>query len=140
MAEKRRVLIVEDNEDHGLLLSILLRRNHYDVLVAETAEKARQVLAAHGPERIGAILLDLMLPAGEDGLSLARALRRQDDWKRVPIIAVTALLYDSERVNVFEAGCDAHVVKPVSTNALLAILSLYISGQKETDALRWALG
>jgi len=129
MSEGNYVLIVEDDDDSRVLFSTILTRNHYAVMVAETADKARKILATH-PKKIGAILLDLMLPGGEDGLSLARSLRKQDNWREVPIIAVTARLFDAEQGNVFEAGCNAHLAKPIVARDLLDILSLYMGSEK----------
>jgi CheY-like chemotaxis protein len=127
MADDNYVLIVEDDDDARLLFKTILTRNHYSVLVAETAEKARKVLETH-VKRVNAILLDLTLPGGEDGLSLARYLRQQEAWKHVPIIAITARLFDHDRGNVFAAGCNAHLAKPVVARDLLDVLSLYLGG------------
>jgi CheY-like chemotaxis protein len=126
MTEGNYVLIVEDDDDARQLFKTILTRNHYSVLVAETAEKARKMLETH-VKRVDAILLDLTLP-GEDGLSFARSLREQEAWKHVPIIAITARLFDHDRGNVFAAGCNAHLAKPVVARDLLDILSLYVGG------------
>ena len=126
MPEDNYVLIVEDDDDARLLFKTILTRNHYSVLVAETAEKARKVL--EHVKRVNAILLDLTLPGGEDGLSFARYLRQQEAWKHVPIIAITARLFDHDRGNVFAAGCNAHLAKPVVARDLLDVLSLYLGG------------
>jgi CheY-like chemotaxis protein len=127
MPDDNYVLIVEDDDDARLLFKTILTRNHYSVLVAETAERARKVLETH-VKRVNAILLDLTLPGGEDGLSLARYLRQQEAWKHVPIIAITARLFDHDRGNVFAAGCNAHLAKPVVARDLLDVLSLYLGG------------
>jgi len=127
MTEDNYVLIVEDDDDARLLFKTILTRNHYSVLVAETAEKARKILETH-VKRVDAILLDLTLPGGEDGLSFARSLREQEAWKKVPIIAITARMFDHDRGNVFAAGCNAHLAKPIVASDLLDVLSLYVGG------------
>ncbi len=127
MMEDNYVLIVEDDDDARQLFKTILTRNKYSVLVAETAAKARKLLATH-VNKVNAILLDLTLAGGEDGLSLARSLRQQDAWKKVPIIAVTARLFDHDRGNVFAAGCNAHLAKPIVASELLDLLSLYLGG------------
>ena len=127
MTEDNYVLIVEDDDDARLLFKTILTRNRYAVLMAETAEKARKILEAH-VKKVNAILLDITLPGGEDGLSLARSLRKQEAWKNVPIIAVTARLFDHDRGNVFAAGCNAHLAKPIVARDLLDVLSLYVGG------------
>jgi CheY-like chemotaxis protein len=120
--EGKYILIVEDDDDARLVFSIVLGR-HYPVLTAESAAEARKLLAEHR-RHVRAIILDILLPGGEDGLSLARWLRTQADWKDVPIIAVTAVLFADQR-NVFEAGCNAHIAKPVRPSDLVDIVSLY---------------
>ena len=129
MTEGNYVLIIEDDDDARLLFKTILTRNHYSVLMAETAEKARKVLETH-VKRVDAILLDLTLPGGEDGLSLARSLRQQEAWQNVPIIAITARLFDHDQGNVFAAGCNAHLAKPVIARDLLDVLSLYVGPPK----------
>jgi CheY-like chemotaxis protein len=126
MRNDRYVLVVEDDDDARLLFKTILTRNHYSVLVAETAEKARRLLETH-VEKVTAILLDITLP-GEDGLSFARSLREQEAWRSVPIIAITARLFDNDRGNVFAAGCNAHLAKPIVASDLLDVLALYVSG------------
>jgi len=127
MNKDEYVLIVEDDDDARLLFKTILTRNHYSVLVAETAERARKVLETH-VKKVSAILLDISLPGGEDGLSLARSLRKQDAWKSVPIIAITARLFDHDSGNVFAAGCNAHLAKPIVARDLLDVLALYVGG------------
>jgi two-component system, sensor histidine kinase and response regulator len=128
MPDDKYVLIVEDDDDARLLFKTILVRNHYPVLVAETAEKARKILETH-VKRVDAILLDLTLRGEEDGLSLARYLREQEAWKDVPIIAITARMFDHDRGNVFAAGCNAHLAKPVVARDLLDVLSLYVRAE-----------
>ncbi|HSD09845.1 MAG TPA: response regulator [Candidatus Binatia bacterium] len=118
---------MEDDDDARLLFKTILTRNHYSVLVAETAEKARKLLETH-VKKVNAILLDITLPGGEDGLSFARSLREQEAWRSVPIIAVTARLFDHDGGNVFAAGCNAHLTKPIVARDLLDVLALYVSG------------
>jgi CheY-like chemotaxis protein len=123
MADDTYVLVVDDDEDTRVLLSTILTRNHYKPLVAENAEKARSVLAGN-VGKISAILLDITMPT-EDGLSFARAIRKQTAWRKVPIIAVTASVFDTEGTNVIKAGCNAHLTKPIFARDLIDILKLY---------------
>jgi CheY-like chemotaxis protein len=125
------VLIVEDDDDARLLFKTILSRNRYSVLTAETAEKAHDLLEAH-VDRVSAILLDITLPGSEDGLSFARSLRAQDAWKGVPIIAITARMFDNDGGNVFAAGCNAHLAKPVRADDLLEVLALYVGGKRRS--------
>jgi len=122
VGEQKYVLIVEDDDDARLVFTTILKR-HYPVLATDSAEKAREILAAH-PRAIRAIVLDLILGGGEDGLSFARSLRAEEMWRDVPIIAVTAVLFADDR-NVFDAGCNAHIAKPVRGSDLVEIVSLY---------------
>jgi len=68
------------------------------------------------------ILMDLRMPV-VDGLAATRALRRQPACSITPIVAVTAAAFDADRDAALEAGCNAHLPKPVSRDALLNTLA-----------------
>jgi two-component system, OmpR family, response regulator len=107
------VLLVEDEPTIREPLATYLSRNAIRVSTAESAEAARQVLAAHG---VDLVLLDIMLP-GEDGLSLCRSLRATTE---IPVIMITARAEETERIVGLEIGADDYVTKPFNARELLA--------------------
>jgi DNA-binding response OmpR family regulator len=107
------ILVVDDEKPVADLLVYNLRKAHYEVLVASDGREALRLARQSDPDLI---LLDLMLPE-VDGLDVCRELRRTS---RVPIIMLTALGEETDRVVGLELGADDYVTKPFSVRELLA--------------------
>ncbi len=117
---------MDDDVDTQQYMRIALRQR-YDVVIAASGKEMRQVLDAR-PD-VALVLMDLALDAEEDGLTLTRYLRGQERWRRIPIIAVTALAAPEDRERALEAGCDDYVPKPVSRRDLFAKIDALVSRQ-----------
>jgi DNA-binding response OmpR family regulator len=109
----RQVLVVDDEPMLRSLLSRLLRMEGYDVLEAEDGQAALNIVRAKEPDLV---LLDVMLPA-RDGLDVLGDLRRTSN---VPVILVSALGEEADRVLGLKLGADDYVVKPFSAAELSA--------------------
>jgi two-component system, OmpR family, KDP operon response regulator KdpE len=110
-----RVLVVDD-EPHTLrALKASLRGAGYEVDTADTAEGALTAAALAPPD---AVILDLVLPDGR-GTDVARELRT---WSSVPIIVLSVVGDESEKVAALDAGADDYVTKPFGVDELLARL------------------
>jgi two-component system, OmpR family, response regulator len=107
------LLIVDDDRETCRLLSKFLTRHGYRVSLAPDGRAMMQALAT---ARINLIILDLMLP-GEDGLSLCRRLRAQST---VPIIMLTAIGEETDRIIGLEMGADDYLPKAANPRELLA--------------------
>ncbi|MFO7982147.1 MAG: response regulator transcription factor [Desulfuromonadales bacterium] len=112
---KKRILIVEDEEDILALVHYNLVKEGYDVECVNSGEEGYQ--KAHSLPDL--ILLDLMLP-GIDGLEVCRRLKKEPETKSVPIIMLTAKGEESDVVAGLELGADDYIAKPFSTRVLLA--------------------
>jgi two-component system KDP operon response regulator KdpE len=110
-----RVLVVDDEPQILRALEITLRREGYEVDTARTAGEALSAAAARPPE---AVILDLLLPDGS-GTSVCRELR---EWSAVPILVLSAVEEEAEKVAALDAGADDYVTKPFSVEELLARL------------------
>jgi two-component system response regulator RegX3 len=108
-----RVLIVEDEESFSDALSFLLRREGFEVTVAESGPNALEEFDRDGSDLV---LLDLMLP-GLDGLEVCRQLRQRSS---VPVIMLTAKDSEVDKVVGLELGADDYVTKPFSSRELVA--------------------
>ena len=113
MPNAPHVLVVDDDREIRDLLAGFLRRHGYRI---ETAADGREMFAALGAGRFDLIVLDLMLP-GEDGLSLCRRVRADSD---LPIIMLTAVGEDTDRIVGLEVGADDYLPKPFNPRELLA--------------------
>jgi DNA-binding response OmpR family regulator len=119
MAEKYKILIVDDNPANLELLAAFLLPNGFMVLKASGGKVA---IEAAKSERPNAILLDIMMP-GMDGLQVCEVLRSDPDFNRVPIIMVTAKDKAADIVQSLEKGADDYIVKPISQKDLIEKLN-----------------
>ncbi len=113
MSESPHLLVVDDNRDVRDALKQYLVKHGQRVSTAESAAAARHVLERHA---IDLVILDIMMPR-EDGLSLCRELRARGT---VPIILLTALAEETDRIIGLEMGADDYVTKPFAPRELLA--------------------
>ncbi|KRA50270.1 response regulator [Pseudoxanthomonas sp. Root630] len=109
----KRILVVEDDPDGAGILEAYLRKDGFEVAIASDGERALQLHAQWRPDLI---LLDVMLPkrSGTDVLAL---IRRSSD---VPVIMVTAVGDESDKLGALRYGADDYVVKPYSPKEVLA--------------------
>ncbi|NJO38563.1 MAG: response regulator [Rhizobiales bacterium] len=113
MDDSPHILVVDDHRDIRELVQKYLARNGYRVSVADGGASMKKILAASG---IDLVVLDLMMP-GEDGLTLCRDLRAGSD---LPVIILTAMGEETDRVVGLEMGADDYLVKPFNPRELLA--------------------
>jgi two-component system KDP operon response regulator KdpE len=110
-----RVLVVDDEPQILRALQTNLRGAGYDVVTAANAEDALAEAAMRPPD---AVILDLVLPDGH-GTEVARQLRR---WSHAPILVLSAVGDEQEKVAALDAGADDYVTKPFGVDELLARL------------------
>ncbi len=115
MSGRQRVLVVDDEPQILRALRTSLRAAGYEVETAETAEAALAEAAMRPPD---AVILDLVLPDGS-GTDVCRELRT---WTAAPVIVLSAVGDESEKVAALDAGADDYVTKPVGIDELLARL------------------
>ena len=113
MQAEPHILVVDDDREIRELLSRFLRKNGMRVSVAADGREMKRLLAE---AKVDLIILDRVMP-GEDGLSLCRELR---SLSRVPIILLTLLGADTDRIVGLGAGADDYVQKPFNPHELLA--------------------
>jgi two-component system KDP operon response regulator KdpE len=111
----QRVLVVDDEPQILRALGTTLRGAGYEVETAATAETALAVAAASPPE---AVILDLVLPDGS-GTDVCRELRT---WSEAPVIILSAVGEEREKIAALDAGADDYVTKPFGVDELLARL------------------
>ncbi|MTV37746.1 response regulator [Duganella radicis] len=112
---KRKILVVDDDQKIRSLLKTYLEKNQFEVLLAEDGASFRAVLEAEA-DALSLIILDVMLPDA-DGFGLCRLVRQRSN---VPIIMLTAIAEETDRVVGLELGADDYMGKPCSPRELLA--------------------
>lgn len=114
-----RILVVDDNKDAATMLGMLLETSGHQVLIEHDS---RQALEIARKETLDLCLIDIGLPE-MDGNELAAHLRQQARTAHCTLIAVTGYGQESDRARSLTAGFDHHLVKPVDTQKLFAILA-----------------
>jgi two-component system KDP operon response regulator KdpE len=115
VSARPRVLVCDDEPQILRALRITLRDGGCDVIAATTAAEALDAAALQAPD---AAILDLVLPDG-DGIEITRTLRA---WSALPIIVLSAIGEEEQKVRALEAGADDYVTKPFSPRELMARL------------------
>lgn len=136
MADKRKILVVDDEEDLRDLISYNLAKEGFDVT---TATDGAEALSAIRKTHFDLVVLDLMLP-GLQGMELCRIIRNNPKTENLPIIMLTAKGEEVDRILGLETGADDYISKPFSPRELIARIRAVLrrTAQKfqESTALR----
>lgn len=117
--ERKKILVVEDNESNSQLIKEMLE-DRFDLVFAKDGEQSMTVFAKETPDLV---LMDINLPI-KDGYQATADIRRLS--KSVPIIAVTAYAQQSDRQKVMTSGFTDYLAKPVEEEALIAKIRRYL--------------
>ncbi len=127
-----RILVVDDLEPNVRLLRAKLESEYYEVLTATSGFEALEVAHAEQPDLI---LLDVMMP-GMDGFETCRRLKDNPAARHIPVVMVTALDQQEDRVAGLRAGADDFLTKPIDDIALLARVRSLLRLKTVMDELR----
>lgn len=127
----RRLLVAEDNELNREIAVYLLQEAGAVVDQAADGKEAVEMFAASAPGTYDAVLMDVMMPE-LDGLSATRAIRGMDrPDARLPIIAMTANLFDEDVAACLAAGMDAHIPKPLEAGQMIRTIAEWLERKKQ---------
>ncbi|MBN1372951.1 MAG: response regulator [Anaerolineaceae bacterium] len=115
MSSQKLIFHVEDNPDNRLLVRRLLTAFGYQVVEAENASQALEVLKTTQPDLI---LMDINMP-DMDGYTLTIQLKSRPELMDVPIIAITANAMRGDRERTLDAGCDGYIEKPIDIDKFI---------------------
>jgi two-component system cell cycle response regulator DivK len=121
--KRKRILIVEDDRLSLIVLRQLLTAQGYEIL--QSSEGWDGINRARN-EQPDLIVMDINLP-DISGLDATLLLRKDDQTKNIPIIAVTAFVTPADKANALRSGCDAYIAKPVNMNNLLGTVEAFLS-------------
>ncbi|MCA1853303.1 MAG: response regulator [Beggiatoa sp.] len=116
---RRRVLVVDDNEDSAETLALALQLEGYDVETAHGGQQALELAERFLPEMV---LLDIGMP-GIDGYEVARSIRAQPWGADMLLVAQTGWGQEEDRRRTREAGFDAHMTKPLDHSRLMSLMA-----------------
>ncbi|MBF0177998.1 MAG: response regulator [Magnetococcales bacterium] len=129
-----RILLVDDSDDNRLLVETYLKNDAY---MLRTAPNGLAALDTMGKHPFDLVLMDVQMPI-MDGHAATRAWRRkeeQDGLPRLPIIALTAYALQEDITQSLEAGCDAHMAKPIKKKTLLEMIQRHARPQQTFSIL-----
>ena len=127
-----RVLVVDDIAANLKLLEARLNAEYYEVALANSGPEALRLAHSWAPD---VILLDVMMP-GMDGYEVCRLLKASPLTSYIPVVMITALVDQTERVRGLEAGADDFLSKPVDHATLFARLRALLRTKQVLDAFR----
>ena len=115
----KRILVAEDNDSNYMLMTYILKK-HYDFFRARNGEEAVKLATEEKPDLV---LMDIKMPL-MDGLTATRHIKAS--LPDLPVVALTANAFDTDRMQAMEAGCCDFLSKPVSSEKCLAVIAKYI--------------
>lgn len=118
VGRRTRVVVIADNQDSREMLCELLTRHGFDCKSSDRGDAGLTLIRETQPD---VALIDIGLP-GMDGFEVARSVRRDPTLKRAHLVALTGYGQEADRTSALGAGFDAHMVKPVSPDALVRLL------------------
>jgi CheY-like chemotaxis protein len=119
----QKVLLVDDDARNIFALSSVLERRGMHVLTATTGREAIALLESTSDVAI--VLMDIMMPE-MDGYQTMEVIRKKAEFRRLPIIALTAKAMKGDREKCLEAGASDYLAKPVNTEQLLSALRMWL--------------
>ncbi|HYC53961.1 MAG TPA: HAMP domain-containing protein [Candidatus Binatia bacterium] len=119
----KKVLVVDDDVRNIFALSSVLERRGMEVLTADNGHTAIETL--DNTPGIAIVLMDIMMPE-MDGYQTMHAIRQKAEFRRLPIVALTAKAMKGDREKCLEAGASDYLAKPVNTEQLLSALRLWL--------------
>jgi two-component system, cell cycle response regulator DivK len=120
-----KILLVEDNEMNRDMLSRRLERRGYEIVIAVDGQQGVDLAKSVSPDLI---LMDMSLPV-IDGWEATRQLKALAEFKRIPIIALTAHAMSGDREKALEAGCDDYDTKPIELPRLLGKIDTLLAAR-----------
>jgi CheY-like chemotaxis protein len=126
--EGRRILVVEDDARNIFALSSVLEPKGAKVAIARNGREAVDVLsrtAGNRREAIDLVLMDIMMPE-MDGFTAMREIRKRPEWKKLPIIALTAKAMKDDQDKCLAAGANDYIAKPLDVEKLLSLVRVWM--------------
>jgi len=118
---KKRILVVEDNEQNLYLATFLLKKNGYEVIAARNGLEAIEKAKAEKPDMI---LMDMQFPE-MDGYEATKRIKGIPELSHIPIIAVTSYAMVGDREKVLAAGCVGYIEKPIIPETFVSEIEKY---------------
>ena len=127
-ATQIKILIVEDNQDSRELVVKVLKNKGYQMIEAVDGEEALEKTANDKPN---IILMDISIPK-LDGYEVAKRLKEHKEFKKIPIVALTAHAMRGDREKFISVGFEGYISKPINVHELPNQIRAYLKGKRES--------
>jgi two-component system cell cycle response regulator DivK len=126
---KRKIVVIEDDEQSLYLTTFILEQNGYEVIQARNGKDG--IEAVRGEQPI-LVLLDIQLP-GMSGYEVIQSLREGADTGHIPLVAVTSFAMPGDREGILAAGCRGYVEKPINPETFMWEVEEYFADRPQGD-------
>jgi CheY-like chemotaxis protein/signal transduction histidine kinase/CHASE3 domain sensor protein len=126
--ENRRILIVEDDVRNIYALTSIFEPNGAEILIARNGIEALDMLEkniAEAGKPIDLVLMDMMMPE-MDGLTATQEIRKRPEWKKLPVIMLTAKAMKDDQERCLKAGANDYMAKPLDVEKLLSLVRVWM--------------
>jgi CheY-like chemotaxis protein len=128
--EGKKVLVIEDNELNMKLAVALLSISHFEVLKAANAESGLQLARSEHPDLV---LMDIQLP-GMDGLTATRMMKKDEELRHIPVVALTSYAMQGDEEKALAAGCKGYIPKPIDTRNFIRAVEGFLTGNRKEES------
>ena len=123
---KARILVIEDNDKNAYLVTFILERSGYRITRARDGKSGISLASRIKPDLI---LLDIQLPE-MDGYTVAQELRKDEELRDIPTVAVTSYAMFGDRERILAAGCVGYIEKPINPATFVAEIEQFLPVDK----------
>lgn len=120
--ERKKILVVDDNEKNRYLISFILKKNGIEVVTAndglEGVETARK-------QQVDLVIMDIKMPK-MDGYEATMRIKKLEGYQSVPIIALTSYAMAEDKKKALAAGCDGYIAKPINPETIMDEIRKYM--------------
>jgi CheY-like chemotaxis protein len=122
MNRRYKILVVDDDPKALLLMEAILEPYGYDVVLVTDCKQAIPTVKEERPDLI---LLDIMMPV-LDGYTILKKIKQEEAMKNIPVVMVTALELDGNKVFASIVGASAYITKPIEKKVLLETIAQFL--------------
>jgi CheY-like chemotaxis protein len=122
MEKRYKILVVDDDEKALILMEAVLKPYGYDVVLINDGRQAIQTARKEKPDLI---LLDIMMP-GFDGYTVLNIIKKEDTIKNIPVVIVSALGNDGDKLVASICGASAYITKPINSKHLIGTVTRFL--------------
>jgi len=122
VVERKKILVVEDDEKSRYLLSFILKKNGFEVI---TANDGFDGVRTAKRQRVDLVIVDIQMPK-MDGYEVTVRIKKLDGYQSVPVIALTSYAMAGDKKKALAAGCDGYITKPINPETFMDEIKGYL--------------